>query len=54
MQPASLRSLFLNDLLLLAYAADSATKTDTDVEGHRVQSWTDAADAYTLDESHFY
>jgi hypothetical protein len=34
MQPASLRSLFLIDLLLLAYATNRAAETDADVEGH--------------------
>ena len=34
MQPASLSSLFLIDLLLLADAPDCTAKTDADVEGH--------------------
>ena len=45
MQPASLRSLFLIDLLFLANATDCAAKTDADIEGHRVRSWPSTADA---------
>jgi len=36
MQPASLRGLFLIDLLLFANATDRAAKTDVDIEGRRV------------------
>jgi hypothetical protein len=36
MQAAPLRSLFLIDLLRLAYAADGAAKPDANVDGHRV------------------
>jgi hypothetical protein len=35
MQAAPFRSLFLIDLLGLAYATDCAAKTDADVDGHR-------------------
>lgn len=52
MQPAAVRSLFLIDLLLLAYSADGTTKPDTDVEGHCSPSCRCAADAYTADGSH--
>jgi len=45
MQPASFRSLFLIDLLLLAHATDRAAKPDADVDGHRVGYWPGAADA---------
>jgi hypothetical protein len=45
MQPASLRSLFLIDPLLLAHATDCAAKPDADVDGHRVGYWLRAADA---------
>ena len=34
MQSASFRSLFLIDLLLLAYATNRTTETDADVEWH--------------------
>jgi hypothetical protein len=52
MQPAAIRSLFLIDLLLRAYAADGAAKTDADVERHCPSVSGLAADAYTADESH--
>jgi hypothetical protein len=52
MQATSLRSLFLIDSLLFAYAADSATEAYADVERHRPPSSSRAADAYTADESH--
>lgn len=52
MQPAAIRSLFLIDLLLLAYATDGAAKTDADVERHCPSVSGLAADAYTADGSH--
>jgi hypothetical protein len=51
---ASLGRLLLIDLLLFAYAADSAAKSDADVQGHSVPSSEPAADAYTADESHLW
>jgi hypothetical protein len=36
MQPATLGSLFLIDLLFLAHATDCAAKTDADIDWHRV------------------
>jgi hypothetical protein len=52
MQSASFSSLFLIDLPLFAHAADSAAKSDADVQGHSLPSWSLAADTYTAYKSH--
>lgn len=52
MKAASFGSLFLIDLPLFPHAADSAAKSDSDVQGHSLLSWNLAADTYTAYESH--
>ena len=52
MQPGTFCRLFLIDLLLLAYTADRAAKPNANIERHRCNFGSYAADAYTSDESH--
>jgi hypothetical protein len=45
MQSAPLRSLFLIDLLLFSDAPNCTTEANAYIDGHRIRSWSDIADA---------